>query len=146
MARVTIRKKGKRPLTFKKGGLHESLGVPQGQPIPPGKKAAALRGDYGPKAKKQANFGFRGALAKGRETVAAHAGKKLRKKKANPVPGAPITGTGAYEPQIDLGIADTSRRLRRKRGGASPTRHSATRMSDAQIDQRLQKGKMKFRY
>jgi len=110
MARVTIRKKGKRPLSFKRGGLHESLGVPQGQPIPPGKKAAALRGEYGPKAKKQAVFAFKGALATGRETVA--------------------------------GRAKPRKRPRRN----SPTRASALRMSDAQLDRQLGKGKMRFRY
>lgn len=41
-------------ISFKKGGLHESLGVPQGQPIPAGKLADALAGKYGPKAKRQA--------------------------------------------------------------------------------------------
>lgn len=43
-------------ITFKKGGLHETLGVPEGQPIPPAKMAAALRGEYGPKGKKQAEL------------------------------------------------------------------------------------------
>jgi hypothetical protein len=75
---VTIKSKGKKPLTFKKGGLHESLGVPEGKPIPPGKKQAALEGKYGPKAKKQANFGFKGALAAGRKTVAKKAVKKKK--------------------------------------------------------------------
>lgn len=50
------RKKGQKPITFKPGGLHESLGVPQGKPIPPGKVSAAASGAYGPKAKKQAQF------------------------------------------------------------------------------------------
>jgi hypothetical protein len=43
-------------ITFKRGGLHESLGVPEGQPIPPAKMAAALAGRCGPKAKKQAEL------------------------------------------------------------------------------------------
>jgi len=43
-------------ISFKKGGLHESLGVPQGQPIPAGKMRDALAGKYGPKAKKQAQL------------------------------------------------------------------------------------------
>ena len=64
-----IRAKGKKPLAFKKGRLHESLNVPQGQPIPASKRAAALRGEYGKKAKKQAVFAFKGALAKGRKTA-----------------------------------------------------------------------------
>ncbi len=48
--------KGQKPITFKEGGLHESTGTPMGQPIPASKKAAALRGEYGPKAKRQAQF------------------------------------------------------------------------------------------
>lgn len=49
-----LRKKGKKPISFKKGGLHKSLGVPQGKKIPASKLKAALAGKYGPKAKKQA--------------------------------------------------------------------------------------------
>lgn len=41
-------------ISFKKGGLHQSLGVPEGQPIPPAKLRAALSGRYGSKAKRQA--------------------------------------------------------------------------------------------
>lgn len=52
----TIKSPGKKPVTFKKGGLHTSLGVPQGKPIPPGKMAAALAGKKGPKAAAQARF------------------------------------------------------------------------------------------
>lgn len=76
MAKVTIKKKGKKPITFNKGALHRALGVPEGQPIPPGKKAAALAGKKGPKVKKMASFGFKGALAKGRKTAAKKRGKK----------------------------------------------------------------------
>jgi hypothetical protein len=65
--------KGQKPVTFKKGGLHSSLGVPQGQKIPPGKLAAAKQGAYGPKAKQQASFAT-GMLAAGRRT--ARRGKK----------------------------------------------------------------------
>lgn len=43
-------------ISFHKGGLHESLGVPQGKPIPASKLAAAKAGKYGPKAQKQANL------------------------------------------------------------------------------------------
>jgi len=64
-----IRAAGKKPLTFKKGALHAALNVPQGETIPASKKAAALRGDYGPKIKKQAVFAFKGALAAGRKTA-----------------------------------------------------------------------------
>jgi hypothetical protein len=68
---VTMREKGKSPITFKKGALHSQLGVPQGKPIPAGKKAAALAGKYGPLAKKRAGFAFKGALKAGRATAAA---------------------------------------------------------------------------
>ena len=64
-----IRAAGRKPIAFKKGALHKALGVPQGEKIPAGKKAAALAGRYGPKVKKMANFAFRGALAKGRQTA-----------------------------------------------------------------------------
>lgn len=47
---------GQKKITYKKGGLHASLGVPQGQKIPPAKLSAALSGKYGAKAKKQAQF------------------------------------------------------------------------------------------
>ncbi len=69
METVTISAHGKRPLKFKRGALHEQLDVPEGEPIPAEKKAAALRGDYGPLAKKRANFAFKGALAAGRRTA-----------------------------------------------------------------------------
>jgi hypothetical protein len=49
-------KGGSKPITFAKGGLHKSLGVPQGQPIPAGKMADALAGKAGPKAKSPALF------------------------------------------------------------------------------------------
>lgn len=60
---------GKKPVTFQKGGLHESLGVPQGQNIPAAKMAAAKAGKYGPTAAKQANLAT-GMLAAGRKTAA----------------------------------------------------------------------------
>jgi len=60
--------KGQSPVTFRKGGLHQSLGVPQGQKIPASKMAAAKSGSYGPLAKKQANFA-QGMLAAGRRTA-----------------------------------------------------------------------------
>lgn len=54
-AKVTLKAKpGQKKITFKKGGLHKSLGVPQGQKIPAGKLAAAMAGKYGPLAKRQA--------------------------------------------------------------------------------------------
>jgi len=69
-------KKGQKPVSFEKGGLHRSLGVPQGQKIPASKMAAAKAGSYGPKAKAQASFAT-GMLAAGRKTAA----KNTRKKK-----------------------------------------------------------------
>lgn len=69
MKTVVIKGKGKKPLKFRKGALHKALGVPEGKPIPEGKKRAALAGKYGPKVKKMAVFAFKGALAKGRETA-----------------------------------------------------------------------------
>jgi hypothetical protein len=64
----TIKSPGKAPVSFRKGGLHESLGVPQGQKIPAAKMAAAKAGKYGPKAKQQANFA-QGMLKAGRQTA-----------------------------------------------------------------------------
>lgn len=54
--KVTISSPGKKTITFNKGGLHRSLNVPKGVPIPPAKRQAALAGKYGKKAKKQAQF------------------------------------------------------------------------------------------
>ncbi len=67
---VMIKKKGKKPLVFKKGALHRQLGVPQGEPIPKYKVEAALGGEYGPLAKKRAVFAYKGALAAGRKKAA----------------------------------------------------------------------------
>jgi len=53
---IPPKKAGQKPIKFQKGGLHESTNTPKDQPIPASKKAAALRGDYGPKAKKQAQL------------------------------------------------------------------------------------------
>ena len=64
-----LRKKGEKPIGFKKGGLHAQLGVPQDEKIPAPKKRAALAGKYGKLAKKRAVFAFKGALAKGRQTA-----------------------------------------------------------------------------
>lgn len=60
---------GKKKVTFQKGGLHDSLGVPQGEKIPAAKMAAAKAGKFGPKAKAQANMAT-GMLAAGRKTAA----------------------------------------------------------------------------
>ncbi|PWT75775.1 MAG: hypothetical protein C5B59_07945 [Bacteroidetes bacterium] len=57
MAKIkTIHKAGKKPIHFHPGGLHESTHTPMGQKIPASKRAAALAGKYGPKAKAQALF------------------------------------------------------------------------------------------
>ena len=52
----TIKAPGKQPISFKEGGLHQSLGVPAGKPIPAAAMQSALAGKKGPKAQKQANF------------------------------------------------------------------------------------------
>ena len=65
---------GKKPVTFQKGGLHQSLGVPQGQKIPAAKMAQAQAGKFGPTAQKQANFA-QGMLKAGRQTAAKGRGK-----------------------------------------------------------------------
>lgn len=49
-------KGGKKPIRFKSGGEHASLGVPAGKKIPASKHAAARAGKYGPKARKQELF------------------------------------------------------------------------------------------
>ena len=69
--KTTIKAPGKKPVSFRPGGLHESLGVKPGEKIPPAKIAAAKRGDYGQTAKKQANLAT-GMLAAGRRTAAAN--------------------------------------------------------------------------
>lgn len=57
MAKIkVIKDAGKKPIHFKEGGLHQSLGVPSGKKIPSSLMAAALNGSKGPKAKKQAEF------------------------------------------------------------------------------------------
>jgi hypothetical protein len=70
----TIKSAGKKPISFKKGGLHESVGVPQGKPIPKAKIDAAAAGKFGPKAKAQASFA-QNVLAKGQKTAAKNRGK-----------------------------------------------------------------------
>lgn len=70
----TIKSPGKKPVTFAKGGLHTSLGVPQGQKIPQAKMDAAAAGKFGPKAKAQANLA-QGMLAAGRKTAARNRSK-----------------------------------------------------------------------
>lgn len=69
--KTTIKAAGQKPVSFHPGGLHASLGVPQGQKIPAAKMAAAKAGQYGPKAAKQANMAT-GMLAAGRRTAASN--------------------------------------------------------------------------
>lgn len=47
---------GQKPLTFNKGGLHQTTSTPMGEKIPAAKIAAALAGKYGPKGRQQALF------------------------------------------------------------------------------------------
>lgn len=56
--KVTIKptKPGQKKITYKKGGLHKSLGLPQGQKIPAIAMQRAAAGHYGPMAKRQANL------------------------------------------------------------------------------------------
>ncbi len=65
----TIKGSPGKPIRFQKGGLHDSVGVPEGKPIPKAKMDAAAAGKFGPKAKKQASMA-QGLLAKGRKTAA----------------------------------------------------------------------------
>lgn len=57
-ATVTLKpkKKGQKPITFKKGGLHKSTGTKAGKKIPKSKMKKAAAGKLGPLAKKQALF------------------------------------------------------------------------------------------
>lgn len=75
----TIKAPGKTPISFKKGGLHQSLGVPAGKPIPPGKMADALAGKNGPKAAAQARFA-QNVLKPGQKTAAKNRGRAAGKK------------------------------------------------------------------
>lgn len=70
----TLSAPGKDPITFKKGGLHQSTGTPAGKPIPKAKMQQALAGKLGPKAKQQANFA-KNVLATGQKTATKNAKK-----------------------------------------------------------------------
>jgi hypothetical protein len=67
----TIKAPGKKPISFRKGGLHQSTGTPAGKPIPAGKMQQALSGKLGPQAQKQANFA-KNVLGQGQKTAAAN--------------------------------------------------------------------------
>lgn len=73
---VTIHKRGKKPVSFARGGLHSTTNTPADEPIPAAKIQKALAGDYGEKGRKQAVMA-EGLLKKGRKTAA-----QRRKKKA----------------------------------------------------------------
>lgn len=73
--KTVIKSRGKKPVAFTPGGLHESVGVPQGQPIPAATMAAAKAGKFGPKAAKQANMAT-GLLAAGQKTAAKNRAAK----------------------------------------------------------------------
>lgn len=49
-------KDGHKAITIKKGGLHNSLNVPQGKKIPKSKLNAAIQGKEGKLAQKEAQF------------------------------------------------------------------------------------------
>lgn len=53
---IQPKESGQKKIKFKVGGLHESTHTPPGEKIPASKRAAALAGSYGAKAKKQAQF------------------------------------------------------------------------------------------
>jgi hypothetical protein len=77
-SKQTIKAPGKKPITFAKGGLHQSLGVPQGQPIPAAKMQQALAGKAGPKAKAQAQFA-KNVLGAGQKTAAKNRSTSRKK-------------------------------------------------------------------
>lgn len=56
MARTKSARRRKKIVVKRPGSLRKALGVKKGQKIPPSKMNAALRGRYGPKAKKRAQF------------------------------------------------------------------------------------------
>lgn len=51
-----IKKAGKKPISFKVGGLHKSLGIPAGRKIPQRLLKEAIAGKHGTLAQKQARF------------------------------------------------------------------------------------------
>jgi hypothetical protein len=51
---IKAKKSGQHDISYHPGGLHESLGVAKGKPIPSAAFHAALSGSKGEKAKKQA--------------------------------------------------------------------------------------------
>lgn len=92
MAKVVIKKKGKKPLEFEKGTLHRALNVPEDKPIPESKKRSALAGRYGPKNKKRAVLAFKGALAAGRKNRGKRRSGRRRQKSYADQIGAGLLG------------------------------------------------------
>ena len=93
MTKKVLRKKGKKPITFQEGGLHRSLGIPQGEKIPMSLVRKLIRAEVGEtitnptskgkkrirvtgRIKKQVSLGFKGALAAGRKKVQRRRRKK----------------------------------------------------------------------
>lgn len=77
---IMIKKKGKKPIKFKEGGLHRTTSTPAGQKISTSKMRAAKVGRYGKLGKKQANMAT-GLLAAGRRTVAKNRVRKRQVKR-----------------------------------------------------------------
>ena len=112
--KTTIKAAGKKPVTFQEGGLHQSLGVPEGTKIPAAKMAAAARGDYGPKAKAQAALA-QGMLAAGRKTAARNRKKASLWPSTYPLPRPGRTARRtlpARSPGISTGAAGRTCRTR----------------------------------
>jgi len=85
---IKLRARGKKPITMRKGGLHRTVGVPEGEKIPASKVRAARAGRYGPLGKKQA-VAATGLLAAGRRTAAR---KRKARRSASPACGPTQAG------------------------------------------------------
>jgi len=93
MAKKVLRKRGKKPIKFEEGGLHRSLGIPQGEKIPMSLVRKLIRAEVGEtvtnptskgrkrikvttRIKRQVVLGFKGALAAGRKKLKRRSRKK----------------------------------------------------------------------
>jgi hypothetical protein len=83
---TTIRVVGRKPLTFKEGGLHATTGTPPGQNIPAAKIRKALAGGYGKLGVKQARF-YVDVLKKGQKTAAKNRTRRTTVTHRKPVAG-----------------------------------------------------------
>jgi len=98
MVTKVLRKKGKKPIRFVAGGLHRSLGIPQGEKIPMSLVRKLIRAEVGEtvtnptskgrkrikvttRIKRQVTLGFKGALAAGRRKVQRRRRKRKKRKK-----------------------------------------------------------------